>query len=132
MAGRTVRRFVSELGYAVHTPADVFGRARLDEGLDDDDWLPVVGKRGWAVFGRDQRILERELELRAWRQAKVHMFLLPGEALLSEIVKLLAINLADVCALTSSRHPNVYWLTRSGLETYEHRIAERARRRRRR
>jgi hypothetical protein len=130
MAGRTVRRFIADLGYVVHTPAEVFGRELLDHGLDDEDWLPVVGANGWAVFGRDQRILEREMEFQAYRNAKIHMFLLPGHAPLAEILHLLAVNLADLCARTSARRPNVYWLTRGGIEDYEQRVAKRAKRRR--
>jgi hypothetical protein len=85
---------------------------------------------GWAVFGRDQRILDRELELRAYRNAKIHMFLLPGQAPRVEILHLLTINLTDICTRTSARRPNVYWLTRRGVEDYEQRVAQRARRRR--
>ncbi|WP_213454136.1 PIN-like domain-containing protein [Rhizomonospora bruguierae] len=70
MAGRTVRRFIADLGYAVHTPAEVFGRERLEAGLRDEDWLAVVGSRGWVVFCRDQHILDREWELRAYLAAR--------------------------------------------------------------
>lgn len=92
MAGRSVRRFIAGLGYTVHTPASVFGRTRLEQGLDDEDWLAVVGPKRWAVIGRDQRILDRPWELAAYLKAKVHMFLLPGEAKRDEILALLAHN----------------------------------------
>ena len=46
MAGRSVRRFIADLGYRVHTPAEVFGKERLDLGLGDDVWLTVVGAKG--------------------------------------------------------------------------------------
>jgi hypothetical protein len=105
MAGRTVRRFVSDLGYVVHTPSAVFGRTRLDDGLEDEDWLPVVGAAGWVVFGRDQHILVRERELKAYLDAKVHLFLLPGQATRQQILDLLTINLADIGALAVARPP---------------------------
>ena len=73
--------------------AEVFGRERLQQSLSDEDWLPVVGARGWVVFGRDQNILKREEELRAFLDAKIHMFLLPGQAERSQIVELLSANL---------------------------------------
>ncbi len=111
MAGRSVRRFIADLGYRVHTPAEVFGRQRLDAGLADEEWLPVIGVNGWAVFGRDHHILSRDLELRSYLKAKIHMFLLPGTATREKIVELLGINLADVCAAASARRPGVYWLT---------------------
>lgn len=132
MAGKTVRRFMDNLGYVVHTPASVFTRARLDDGLDDDDWLPVVGGKGWAVFGRDQRILDRPIELEAYLAARVHMFLLPGQARRDEIVHLLEATLRDVCTVAVTRAPNVYWLTPHGLVDYERRRADRERRRQRR
>ncbi|MGN9911061.1 hypothetical protein ACTMTJ_26235 [Phytohabitans sp. LJ34] len=132
MAGRTVRRFVSDLGYVVHTPSSVFGRTRLDDGLEDEDWLPVVGAAGWVVFGRDQHILVRERELKAYLDAKVHLFLLPGEATRQQILDLLTFNLADIGALAVARRPDVYWLTHSGVVDYQTRITERARKRRQR
>ncbi len=131
MAGSTVRRFIADLGYVVHSPAEVFGKDRLDRGLRDEDWLPVIGQQGWAVFGRDQAILQREMELRALLAAKIHMFLLPGEAPRSKIIDLLKINLSGVCTCTSARQPNVYWLTLSGIEEYEHRRDRLERRRHR-
>lgn len=130
LAGRTVRRFIGDLGYAVHTPAEVFGRARLEKSLQDEDWLPVVGRSGWAVFGRDRHILDRDLELQAYLSAKIHMFLLPGEATRAQITDLLGLNLAEICAAAGARRANVYWLTAHGLVSYERRRSVRDRRRR--
>lgn len=129
MAGRSVRRFISDLGYRVHTPASVFGRARLDQGLEDADWLPVVGQHGWAVIGRDHQILNRRWELEAYLKARVHMFLLPGQATREEIIALVARNLSDICSRAVARESNVYWMTMSGLADYEKRLARRASRR---
>lgn len=129
MAGRTVRRYIADLGYRVHSAASVFGDERLRQGLDDEDWLPIVGREGWAVFGRDQQILARPHELAAWLDAKIHMFLLPGQIRKEEILALLAHNLREICAVAVARRPNVYWLTVQGLQTYERRKAARERRR---
>jgi len=131
LAGRTIRRFIADLGYTIHTPAEVFGWERLRQRLHDEDWLPVVGRNGWVVFGRDWHILDRELELRAYLAAQVHMFLLPGEATRAELTELLALNLRSICAAAMARRPNVYWITRSGLVPYERRRSQRERRRRR-
>jgi hypothetical protein len=100
--------------------------------LDDADWLPVVGQEGWAVIGRDQHILDRPWELEAYLEARVHMFLLPGEATREEIIALVSRNLAEVCAMAAARKPNVYWMTAHGLVNYEKRQAQRKRRRRNR
>ncbi|BCB81271.1 hypothetical protein GCM10022251_62400 [Phytohabitans flavus] len=132
MAGRTVRRFISDLGYTVHTPASVFGRERLDRGLDDEEWLTLVGATGWVVFCRDQHILVRELELQAYLDAKIHMFLFPGEATRQQIVDLLATNLAEIGARAVARRPDVYWLTQMGVVDYRTRAGQAARRRERR
>jgi PIN like domain len=114
----------------IHTPAEVFGQARLKRGLDDADWLPIVGRSGWVVFGRDRHILDREYELQAYLAAQVHMILLPGQANRQQIVDLLAANLADICAVTAARSPSVYWATPHGLVGYERRAKDRQRRRR--
>jgi hypothetical protein len=131
ITGRTAYNFVRNLGYVVHTPRSVFGRQQVERGLDDVVWLPVVGRHGWVVIGRDQRILDREMELQAYLAARVHMFLLPGEALRQQIIELLGINLTQMCTLATARRPNVYWLTRGGVVPYERRRAARVRRRRR-
>ena len=132
LAGRTVRRLISDLGYVVHTPPKSLAAPALKQSLRDEDWLPVVGRNAWAVFGRDHHILERELELQAYKAAKVHMFLLPGQALRAEIVALLELNLSGVCTAAVERRPNVYWLTKHGLEDYELRKARQDRQRERR
>jgi hypothetical protein len=42
----------------------------------DDQWLPAVGRKGWYVITRDERVRYRHLETTAARQAKVGMFVL--------------------------------------------------------
>jgi hypothetical protein len=131
MAGKVVRLFVARLGYEVHTPTSVFGRARLLETLEDEVWLMVAGHNGWAVFNRDVRLLELPHEVEAYRKAKVHMFLLPGQASQAQIVDLLRVNISHVCAVTTAREPGLYWLTPTGLEEYERRVRARDKRRER-
>ncbi|MFF0879837.1 PIN-like domain-containing protein [Micromonospora aurantiaca (nom. illeg.)] len=129
MHGRSLRRCIVDRGYQVHSPASVFTRERLEQGLTDEDWLPVIGEKGWVVFGRDQNILKRELELQAFLKAKVHMFLFPGDATRDHIIELVRLNLAQICALASARRPNVYWLRRDSVISYEERRADIHRRR---
>jgi hypothetical protein len=131
MAGRSVRRFITDLGYVVHTPTSVFGRERLQESLEDEDWLPIVGAAGWVVFCRDQHILQREIELQAYQTAKIHLFLLPGEATRQQIIDLLSLNLTEICTRATARQPDVYWLTRTGVVDYRRRTEDLARKRRR-
>lgn len=127
LAGRTVRRFITELGYRVHTGASVFSKAVLDKSLSDNDWLPIAGRKGWVVICRDQHILLRDGELKAYLDAKVHLFLLPGDIARAQIIELLQVNLREMCTLAAARIPNVYWLTRHGIETYEHKSSCRRR-----
>lgn len=129
MHGRSLRRFIVGLGYVVHSPASVFGRERLEAGLRDEEWLPVVGSKGWVVFGRDQNILKREVEIRALLDAKVHMFLFPGEISRAEILEIVGANFTEICTVASARRPNVYWLRKDSVVSYEQRLNERLRRR---
>lgn len=104
---RRVKRFLLQLGYLVHTPGELFGTNAEARGSDDTEWLSRLAGSEWAVLGRDLKILARKHELDAYRRARLHMFLLPGEALAAELVAVLAFNLQDVCSATSSRVPSV-------------------------
>jgi hypothetical protein len=62
--------------------------------------------------------------------ARAHVWgQLPGEVTREQVIELLRINLAEMCTLAVARRPNVYWLTRQGIEPYERRIERRNRRR---
>jgi hypothetical protein len=52
-----------------------------------------------------EKIFERPTELAAYLAAKLQVFLLPGEARVAELVELVAVNLADICAIASTRRP---------------------------
>jgi hypothetical protein len=47
----------------------------------DEDWLLEVGRRGWIVLTKDQRIRRRPHELQALRVAKVRAFVLTSQHL---------------------------------------------------
>jgi hypothetical protein len=51
-------------------------RAHFAEGTPDEEWLSDVGKRGWVVLTRDQRIRRREVEVKALIAANVAAFVL--------------------------------------------------------
>src|ERR671931_2568906 len=92
---RSVRRRLSELGYTVHTPWELYGSREEALGANDQDWLPKVGKNGWAVIGTDLKIFERPEEPAAYRATKVHVFLLPGQSKRARRVALVEVCLAD-------------------------------------
>lgn len=116
---RAVRRYLTRLGYVVHTPAELYGTRDAASGARDEDWLSRVGPRGWTVIGRDAKIYERPAELDAYRRARIHIFLLPGQALVAELVHLIEVNLADICTLASSSQPGTWRLTIKGPEPYD-------------
>jgi len=125
---RSVCRLLRDLGYVVHTPAELYGTREAASGASDDDWLRRVGSRRWAVLNRDLKIFERPDELEAYRRARVHMFLLPGQATSAELRDLVAINLAEICSVATGSDPQTMRLTGHGLEVYG--IPEKRRRRR--
>ena len=76
--------------------ADEHGVSRARRG--DTDWLPRVGRHRWTVIGRDAKIYERPAELEAYMRARVQVFLLPGQARVADLVHLVEVNLAAICA----------------------------------
>ncbi|MGQ0464928.1 MAG: hypothetical protein ACT4QG_06370 [Sporichthyaceae bacterium] len=115
VAGRTLRQAITALGYVVHTPAQIFGAEALADGVRDEAWLREVGRHGWAVIGRDTKILQRPDEAAAYRAAKVHMFLFPGQATRSALVDLLSANLAAICTEWSRSEPGAFLVHATGL-----------------
>jgi PIN domain-containing protein len=80
IAGRSVLRSLRDLGYGVHTPTEFYGSREDAEGTPDEIWLADISQRGWTVISRDTKILERPTELAAYKAAKLHMVLFPGQA----------------------------------------------------
>jgi hypothetical protein len=91
------------------------------------EWLARV-MRNWTVLGRDLKIYERDEELEAYRKARVQVFLLPGEATSVQLVHLVEVNLARMCAIATTSPPGSWRLTEIGPEPYD--IPGRRRRRR--
>lgn len=116
---RSVRRLLAGLGYLVHTPAELFGSREESSGAPDEEWLKRVSGRGWAVIGRDVKIYERPWELEAYRQARVQVFLLPGQALAAHLCYLIEVNLAEIGAITSGRKVGTWYLTETGPAEYD-------------
>jgi hypothetical protein len=96
----------------------LFGSRVEAEGKNDEVWLPLVGQRGWLTIATDIRIFERDEEYAAYLQAKVAVFLLPGESLVAERVALVECNLAAMCSEASQRRAGVWKLTMRGVEPY--------------
>jgi len=112
---RRVRRFLAGLGYAVHTPGELYGSREEAYGAADVDWLRRVTGSGWVVIGRDAKITQRPHELAAYRRCGLHMFLLPGEATAQDLQDVLSTHLAVICTHAGQRQPAVWKVTRSGV-----------------
>lgn len=125
--GRTLRKRFERYGYVVHTPAELFGSLAQARGRADEEWLARVAAHGWAVIGRDTKILERPGELAAYERSGLHMFLFPGQATVQQLVDLVDIHLRDICTATTDRVPQVHKVTATGLDL----LRRKARRRRR-
>jgi len=116
---RSVRRLLADLGYCVHTPAELFGTRDTSSGAADEEWMKRITGRGWAVIGRDIKIYERPWELEAYRRSRIQVFLLPGQALAAHLSFLVAINLAEIGSITSGRKVGTWYLTESGTAEYD-------------
>jgi hypothetical protein len=116
---RSVRRRLEELGYTVHTPARLYGSHEAAQGAKDTDWLVRVGHHRWTVIGRDAKIYERPAELDAYMLARVQVFLLPGQARVAQLIHLVEVNLAEVCAIAAGRTPGTWRLTLTGPQPYQ-------------
>lgn len=126
---KSIRRLLSGLGFAVHSPAELYGSRDKALGADDDDWLPRVGERGWCVLATDLRIFEHPHEYEAYLKAGVPVFLMPGESKIDERKALISACLSAMCSVASQRGAGVWRLTPGGPEPYKAPAARSKRRR---
>lgn len=61
-------------GATVH----VLVESGFDEATTDEEWLPIVAARGWAILTKDKRIRRRALERAAIMNAGAGAFVLTG------------------------------------------------------
>ncbi|GAT16318.1 hypothetical protein [Mycolicibacterium thermoresistibile] len=108
LAGKTLRRAIQRYGYVVHTPPELYGSREASEGIPDERWLRDVGKKGWAVIGRDTTILKTPSELAAYKAAKLHMFLFDGEANREQLVVAVTATLQEICTHCMNGTPSVW------------------------
>jgi hypothetical protein len=116
---RSVRSLLTRLGYVLHSPAELYGSHEASLGARDEDWLAKVGRHRWTVLGRDLKIYERPSELAAYRASRLQVFLLPGQARAAELVELVEVNLAQICAIASTREPGTWRLTSRGPQPFK-------------
>ncbi|MCZ2390058.1 MAG: hypothetical protein LC113_03150 [Acidobacteria bacterium] len=68
--GRRIAEPLRQAGAIVHLHDDYFA-----QGVEDAVWLTEVGRRGWVVLTKDQRIRYRTLEREALRNAGIKAFI---------------------------------------------------------
>jgi len=89
------------------------------EGTMDRKWLAQVGKKGWIVLTKDQRIRYREIEISALMSAKVRAFVLTsGNLRGSEMAAVFVKALARIYrTLKKNNFPFIATISRSGVVT---------------
>ena len=60
-----------QLNLQIHIHDQLFPQNTLDE-----DWIPYVGERGWAVFTADSKIMTRPIARNALKVKKVPLFMI--------------------------------------------------------
>jgi hypothetical protein len=93
-----------------------------DPAMPDEEWLPLVGERGWPVIMRDKRIRRRIREKRALVDAGVQAFVLTGsgQATTWDQVLLLARNWESIeRTVQATPGPCLFALTSGGLRQIE-------------
>jgi hypothetical protein len=53
-------------------------------GIDDIEWLPAIGERGWVLLTKDKDIRRRPLEIEAILNSRVRAFVLTASGLRRE------------------------------------------------
>lgn len=96
----------------------MFDTRAESEGADDTEWLGKIARSGWVVLNRDAKIMQRQHELTAYRNAKVHMFYLPGEATRDHLKRLVKAHLHDIITYSTNRIPDVWRITDHGVERF--------------
>jgi predicted nuclease of predicted toxin-antitoxin system len=92
-------------------------RERFADDTPDPEWLAEVGRQGWAVLTRDQRIRHRPNELRAVREARLHVFALTsGNLTAAETADIVIAAWPAIARAVSDNDPPMLWsVTRGGV-----------------
>lgn len=91
-------------------------RDHFADDVADEDWIAEVGRRGWVVLTRDQRIRHRPNELAAVRAARIHLFALTSGNLSAVESAALCVAAwpAIVHAVAAHPAPALFSVTRGG------------------
>jgi len=74
------------------------------DDIADEDWLPIVGAKGWVVLTNDKRIRHRQIEREAFMAAGVRAFVLTaGHLSGAEAAELWLRHLRKIGSVATSR-----------------------------
>ena len=83
----------------------------------DEEWLPVVGRRGWAVITSDDRIRYRTVEREAATSAGVALFIFTGKRMRAAAIAAALVQALPgmLELLTNQPRPFVAKVSRTGI-----------------
>lgn len=89
----------------------------FNSDAEDDEWLPIIGQKGWAIITSDGRIRSRQIEIAALLRSGAPSFVLTAaSATALQNADAFLIALPDVLGcLASLPHPFVAQITGSGV-----------------
>ena len=95
-------------GLQLTTLSEHYGIA-VDEGVADEDWLELAGRKGWVVFMRDTRVRYKRAEREALKPHQVSCFCLSSQSLDGEeIVARFLRNLTRITLACQESGPFIY------------------------
>lgn len=85
--------------------------AHFPPNAKDTDWLPVVGKRGWVVLTKDDRIRYRQHERAALLGARVRAFVLTNRNLSGDEMAAIFVGMLEKMKKVIRREPSGFVAT---------------------
>jgi hypothetical protein len=111
-----VPSLLREAGLRLTTLAEHYGTP-ADESIADQDWLELVGTRGWIVLAKDKRVRYNPAERLAIERFCVRYFYLSGRNLsATEMVEQLLGNLNRIVAACQDPGPCIYAVHKTRIE----------------
>ena len=99
--GRHVAKMLQQHGLTVKYLDDYFPQA-----VEDTDWIPIVGERGWIVLTKDVNISRNHIERMAVTQAKLYFFALVSKNLNGDAMAEALVNASIKIQSIVRKHPS--------------------------
>lgn len=111
-----VPRLLRAAGLRLVTLSEHYG-IPADEGVADDEWLELAGRRGWVVFMKDTRIRYNRAEREAVKAHRVRCFCLANQSLAGdEMAARFLGNLAAIERACEDPGPFIYAVHQTRIE----------------